>query len=337
MATKLAAPARYVDHYQLIERLDADRYTEVWAGRDFYLHTPVALKILFLDRLENEQDRAFYAERFREEARALASLNHPHIVRFLNYNRGRNLLFLVMQYAAYGSLAHFHRPGQPLPLPLVRTYITQVGRALQYMHNRGLIHRDVKPGNILLLSRKHVVLADFGLAMPNPEQSYPQRRFRGGTTVYMPIEQQRGYPRPTSDQYALATVAYELLTGYRPFYGTPEEIVAQRERMAPAPMRQLVPELPSALDGVVLMALRRNPARRYPTVLDFVREFDLACTPIQRRLPYYSETRSQVSRASVTRTRPPVYTNTASLHPVSEALPSLSLDEMRLARVPHEF
>jgi len=259
-------------HYQLVHALDQRKPIEIWLGQHIHLQVPVALKILRLDSLQ-EDELQRYEKRFHNEARILAGLHHQYIVGYRDYTLSRRFLSIAMQYAACGSIARYHPTGRKLSLSLIRSYTWQIGQALHLLHRRRLIHRDIKPGNILLLNSRHALLADFGLAIRDPAFSYQQRLHTGGTSAYMSPEQYRGYPCPASDQYSLATCVYEWLTGHRPFYGETIQMMRRRERFDPPSVCKFRPELSKNLAEVVRIALHRDPTRRYPTVLEFVRNF----------------------------------------------------------------
>jgi serine/threonine protein kinase len=168
-------------------------------------------------------------------------------------------------------------------------YTSQMGRAIHYIHSQGLIHRDIKPQNMFLKTGNVVLLGDFGLIMRDRSRDYPRKYWEfGGTRAYMSPEQEQGEPCPASDQYSFATIVFEWLTGYSPFYGTAGEIAWQRKNLSPPSMRAMVPELPAAIERVVLTALHKNPDRRFKTMLDFTLEFEEACKPVIVRLPYYA-------------------------------------------------
>lgn len=278
-------------HYQLLHPLDQRGAIEIWQAQHVNLHMSVALKILPLHGLR-EEDYQRYEGRLRHEAGILATLHHAHIVGFRDYVLWRNFLSIVMQYAPNGSMAGYHSAGRKLPLSLIRLYMWQIGQALSSLHQLGWLHRDVKPGNILLLTPHHALLADFGLALRDLAPGYPQKLYPGGTAAYMAPEQHRGHPCPASDQYSLAICVYEWLTGHRPFSG---EVARGRERFAPPPVRNHRPELPLVVEKILLTALDPHPANRYPDVMDFVRAFvektRFARAPLVRRVPYYREAR----------------------------------------------
>jgi len=276
-------------HYQLLRMLDQHGEIEIWQGLHLHLHQPVALKILRLTGLQSEE-RAHCERRLQKEAQLMGRFHHPHLVGLRDYVLERNFLYIVMPYAPGGSLARYYPAGRKVALPLVRLYIWQIAHALSTLHRHGLIHRDVKPGNILLLNRHQTLLADFGLAMYNPDLTHPRKPDSSGTLAYMPPEQYYGHPGFASDQYSLATCAYEWLTGYRPFSGETAHTMYRRERFAPLSVRKVRPELPPGVDKILRTALHPDPTRRYPTVVEFANDFvnmtRFARPPRINRFPY---------------------------------------------------
>ncbi|HEY3991788.1 MAG TPA: serine/threonine-protein kinase [Ktedonobacteraceae bacterium] len=281
---------QFLEHYQLIQRLDKRYGIEIWYAQHIILQAPVVLKIILPDKRDIEayqRDEHF----LQNEARVLSSLHHQYIIGYRDYIKGRNFSALVLEYAPYGSIAQHHGFGRKLPLFLVRLYVAQVSRALYLMHRRDQIHRDVKPSNILLLNKHHAVLADFELAIDNPTRGYARKRYTGGTAPYMAPEQYKGAPCAASDQYSLAVCAYEWLTGHQPFFGRTEEDRMRRAAYIPRSVRIERPELPPVIDQIIWTALHPDPGRRYPNVMDFARTFiDItrrARPPLVKRWPYY--------------------------------------------------
>jgi predicted ATPase/DNA-binding CsgD family transcriptional regulator len=211
--------------------------------------------------------------RFLTEARTLAHLSHPHIVRVLDFALHEGFPFLVMEYAPGGSLRQRHPAGSRLRLATIVSYISQVASALQYAHDQRLTHRDVKPENMLLGAREELLLADFGLVFLTAQSSAGSTQAMEpsltGTIPYLAPEQLQGQPRPASDQYALGVVVYEWLCGSRPFSGPPMQIAMQQLSTPPASLREQVPDLPPAVEEVVLRALAKDPGQRFARVQDF--------------------------------------------------------------------
>src|ERR1700737_4914787 len=198
-------------NYQLIELLGRGNWASVYLGEHLHLHTRAAIKVLHGSFAQGEVDG------FLGEARTLARLRHPHIVRVLDFGEQQGVPFLVLDYAPGGTLRQLHPKGTRLPLVTVVSYVLQVAQALQYAHDQQLIHRDIKPENLLLGHDQEVLLSDFGLALVAQSSRDMQTRNSAGTIAYMAPEQIQAHPRPASDQYALGVVAYEWLCGERPF------------------------------------------------------------------------------------------------------------------------
>jgi hypothetical protein len=174
--------------------------------------------------------------------------------------------FLAMDYAFHGTLRQRHPRGSCLSLATTVAYVKQVAAALQYAHTLKVIHRDVKPENMLVGASQEVLLSDFGISLftPSPEQLSTQNM--AGTLSYMAPEQIRGKPGFASDQYSLGIVVYEWLCGVRPFEGSVTEVMVQHLTMPPPALREKDPSLPEAVNGVVLTALAKEPADRYGSV-----------------------------------------------------------------------
>jgi eukaryotic-like serine/threonine-protein kinase len=274
-----------IGKYRLLELLSEGRHTDVWLAERIEIKKIVALKILFPQEFRAGDARMFAKKLFFNEAKTLAQFTHPHIVQVFDYEEEEEhgWSYFVMEYAPFGSLADQYAPGERLPLSTVEAYTSQIGRAIHHIHTRGLIHRDIKPQNMFLKTRNSVVLGDFGLVTRNHGRRYPWMKMAfGGTRIYMAPEQERGEPCPASDQYAYATVVFEWLTGYWPFYGDARELAWQRRHLSPPLIRALVPEIPAAVEWVVLTALHKSPGRRFRTMLDFTLEFEEACQAAKR-------------------------------------------------------
>src|SRR5215469_11853372 len=208
-------------NYRLLRQLGKGGFADVYLGEHVYLKTQAAIKVLQI-QLAGEN-----TEFFLKEARTIAHLEHPHIVRVLDFGVEDNLPFLVMSYAPNGSMRSRYPPGTILPLEDIVSYVNQIARALQYAHEEKLIHRDVKPENLLLGRNNDILLSDFGIALVAQSASYQSTQGIVGTVAYMAPEQIQGKSRPASDQYSLGVVIYEWLSGRRPFYGAFTELCTQ--------------------------------------------------------------------------------------------------------------
>ncbi len=261
---------QHLGNYRLVQQLGKGGFAEVYLGEHGYLKTYAALKIL-----NTSLDEAS-TERFLSEAQTLGRLRHPHIVRVLEFSVEQGTPVLVMDYAPGGTLRNLHPRGSRLPIQTVVTYVKQMASALQYAHNHNVIHRDVKPENILLETDDHLLLSDFGISLLAPSPELLDTQAPAGTMPYSAPEQLRGRSSFASDQYALAIVAYEWLCGVRPFEGTRWEIAQQHLFNAPVPPSQKRPDLPLGIEDIIMRALAKDPAYRFSRVQDFAGALEYA-------------------------------------------------------------
>jgi serine/threonine protein kinase len=258
-------------NYKLLRLLGSGGFAKVYLGQHIHLNTNAAIKLLRAHLVDADE------EDFKREAQIIAKLDHPHIVRVLDFAVEQDITFLVMEYAPNGSLRALHPRGHSIPLSTVLLYVRQIAGALQYAHDRYLIHRDVKPENMLLKSPGEVLLSDFGIAAialsTNASGAY---QGEGGTYPYMAPEQIKGRPVRASDQYALAICVYEWLTGARPFQGTRPEIAVQHLEAAPAPLCGPGLNIAPQVEDVVLKALSKNPKERFASIREFAEALHVA-------------------------------------------------------------
>ncbi len=257
---------RVKDHfgnYQLVQLLGKGGYAEVYLGKHRYLNSYAALKVLYATlKPDNEH-------KFLSEAQRLVDLRHANIVHLLDFGIESGTPVLIMDYAPNGSLRQRYPHGMQMPLTTIVDSVAQIAAALQYAHNHNVIHRDVKPENILLDADNRLLLSDFGLSLlaPSPQQLSTQDP--AGTPRYMAPEQLRGKPCFASDQYALAVMVYEWLCGELPFRGNLWEIWYQHMHTDPPPLRVTRPELPLMLEQIVLRALAKKPQDRFVSIQAF--------------------------------------------------------------------
>ena len=263
MSDRGGREGQHLGNYRLTRLLDAGGFAEVYLGEHVYLNTQAAIKVLHA-RLTSEA-----SESFMEEARHLSHLVHPHVIRVLDFGIQDDTPFLVMDYAPHGSLRQRHPKGTSVALSSVVLYARQIAAALQYAHNQKLIHRDVKPENMLLGPNGEVLLSDFGIALLAPDSASLHVPEMVGTMAYMAPEQVRGKPVPASDQYALGVVVYEWLCGERPFSGSVSELFSQHLFAQPPPLHDKLPEIPLAVEVVVLRALAKDAQLRFEDVQAF--------------------------------------------------------------------
>jgi serine/threonine protein kinase len=259
---------QHLGNYRLLRLLGRGGFAEVYLGEHVFLKRRAALKVLYTT-LEDED-----IDLFLSEAQLLARLNHPHIVRVHDFAVEENIPFLAMDYALGGSLRQHHPRGSFLSLAATATYVNQVAEALQYAHNHQVIHRDVKPENMLVGANQEVLLSDFGISLFTPSHEQLSTQYMAGTVPYMAPEQIRGKPGFASDQYALGIVVYEWLCGVRPFEGSMTEVIVQHLTMPPPLLREKDPSLPEAVEAVVLKALAKEPEDRYGSVTQFAQALE---------------------------------------------------------------
>jgi len=250
-------------NYRLIRLLGKGSFAEVYLGEHIHLSTQAAIKVLHTQLTSDDVDN------FRNEARIIARLIHPHIVRVLEFGVEGKTPFLVMDFAPHGTLRQRHPKGTGLPLDTVVSYVKQLADALQYAHEKKLVHRDIKQENILLVRLNEVLLSDFGLAIIAQSSYSQQVQDSAGTIAYMAPEHIQGHPCPASDQYALGVVVYEWLSGDRPFHGSTLEVATQHLFAPPPPLQEKVPTIPSAVERVVLKALAKDPKLRFAQIQSF--------------------------------------------------------------------
>jgi hypothetical protein len=270
---------------RIIRRLGGGGMGEVYLAEQISLKRQVAIKLV-RPEVEATMSGANLAERFAREAQAIAAMEHPHILPVYDFGEQDGLAYLVMAYAPNGSLQEALTPGNPafrfplpLPLDLAGVILDQAAQALQHAHDRGVLHRDVKPANFLMRAGPpgsiHLLLADFGLAKFTSGAA--NSAVYSGTAAYSAPEQIQRQASPASDQYSLAAMMYLLLTGQLPFRGGVVEVVSQ-QLAAPAPsLRAINPAIPPEVDEVILRALAKKPEDRWPSVIVFAAAYREAC------------------------------------------------------------
>jgi serine/threonine protein kinase len=263
---------------------------EVWLAEDPRLHRQVAIKTL----PAHNQDDHEYSRRFEREAQAAAALNHPHILPVHSYGEqprsdGQIVMYIVMPYISGGSLAEritaYTSRQMMMPPQEAITYLSQAAEAIDYAHSRGVIHRDIKPGNMLLRSDNWLLLADFGIArMVAQGEQLTKTGVGFGTPEYMAPEQAQGKAEAASDLYSLAVLAYLLFTGRLPFSAdSGYAITIQHITMDPPPPSQFNPALSPAVAQALLQGLAKDPIRRHPSARAFVASLQsaLASAPFE--------------------------------------------------------
>jgi Protein kinase domain len=275
------APGEQIAGYQVQEQIGRGGMAVVYRALDLRLGRPVALKVLAPHLGEDEAFR----QRFMRESRAAAGVDHPHIIPVFEAGEADGVLFIAMRYVSYGDVRMLIDREGRLSAARTAAITAQVASALDAAHARGLVHRDVKPGNILLAEaggagQDHVYLSDFGLSKHSLAASTltATGQFMG-TLDYVSPEQIQGHPADgRADQYALACTAVEMLSGSPPFRRDESMALLWAQLEAPPPpLTDRCPELPRAVDSVIRTALAKSPADRYPTCMAFAAALRAAC------------------------------------------------------------
>jgi eukaryotic-like serine/threonine-protein kinase len=257
---------QHIGNYRLLHLVGCGGFAEVYLAEQRYLKTLVAIKVLRAPL--TEQNRAS----FLREAQVIAHLRHPHIVRVLDFgiDDASDRPFLIMDYAACGTVRQRHPKGRPVPPEAIVSYVKQIASALHFAYTEKLVHRDIKPENVLLGSSGEILLSDFGIAVAAHTTASLRTQDISGTVNYMAPEQLQGKPRPASDQYALGIVVYEWLCGFTPFYGDSfAEIAIQHLSSPPRPLPQTGVAFSLEVERVVFRALSKDPHQRYASVQEF--------------------------------------------------------------------
>lgn len=252
------------NRYQLIQNIGNGGMAVVYHARDLMLERPVAIKVL---RQDYSRDEAF-RERFRTEAKAAANLTHPNIVTVHDFGFDSDRLYLVMEYVPGTDLKTILKERVRLPVEEAVNLIIQAAAGIGYAHRAGLIHCDVKPHNILVTPDQRVKVTDFGIARAMASiQPDEKHEVVWGSPLYFSPEQASGAaPSPASDVYSLGVVLYELITGRLPFHsGDPAELARLHREAAPVPPRRLNPDVPVALEQIIMKVLAKEPSARYRT------------------------------------------------------------------------
>src|ERR671918_1576211 len=267
--------------YRILRKLGSGGMANVYLAEDEDLGRRVAIKILN-ERYANDES---FIERFRREAKSAAGLSHPNIVSIYDRGEAEGTYYIAMEVIEGRSLKELIMTRGPLPIGLALAYARQVLDALRFAHRHGIIHRDIKPHNILIGPENRLKVTDFGIARYGPSQMTEAGSIMG-TAQYLSPEQARGAPvTAASDLYSAGIVLYEMLTGKVPFGGDSAiEIAMKHVNEPPRPPSQLRSEISPELDQIVLRALAKEPEDRYQTADDFIEDLERveAGLPISR-------------------------------------------------------
>ena len=263
-----------IDRYRIIERLGMGGMAVVYKAFDTRLERDVALKLIRVDEIPASQHERLM-KRFEREAKAMAKFSHPNIVPVHDYGEMDGSPYLVMEYIPGGTLKE--RISKPIPWEQAVQWLAPVANALRYAHERNIIHRDVKPSNILFDEEDRPLLTDFGIAkvLETDEATLTGTGMGVGTPEYMAPEQWRGKTSEATDQYALGVVLFELLTGKKPYTADTPAAVAIMQATEPLPQpSQIVNHIPELIEKVLYKTLARNPLDRYESMIALKKTLD---------------------------------------------------------------
>lgn len=268
----MMVPGAPIGSYEVVRRLGVGGMGSVYLARHRDLDRLVALKLLREEEEEDDDDGSMRG-RFAREARSVARLDHPNIVRVYDFGYYQDRPYIAMEYVAGETLLQRLRSGAPLALGQILEWIEQLCHALGHAHGFDVIHRDVKPANLIISPAGVLKVLDFGIARLGA-QTLTEKGALVGTLAYMSPEQVGGLPIDhRTDIFSAGLVLYELLTGQQAFKGSVRDgVVNAILNRAPTRVRQLRPSVPSAVEAVVEKAIERDRARRYQTCVEFARD-----------------------------------------------------------------
>jgi eukaryotic-like serine/threonine-protein kinase len=252
------------DRYKLTERLGTGGMAEVYRARDVVLDRDVAIKILRKDYSDNEE----FQNQFRLEARSAANLSHPNIVTVHDFGFSDGMLYIVMEMVPGKDLKQLIRERGRFPIEAGVELMIQACKGIGYAHRAGLVHCDVKPHNMLVSNDGRLKVTDFGIARALASFTPNERTdVVWGSPLYFAPEQAAGEPpTPASDVYSLGVVMYETLSGTPPFTASTADELARLHIFArPIPIREYIPDIPPALEEIIMKVLSKEPAARYRT------------------------------------------------------------------------
>lgn len=295
-------------NYRLTALLGKGGFATVYLAEHIFLgnQAKAAIKVLNETNL-SEEDR----QNFTIEARTIRKLNHPHIVKLLDFgievsrHVDGSIPYLVMDYAPEGTLRNHHPLKSVVPIKRIVSYIDQLTDGLQYAHDQGIVHSDLKPENMLIMGVDDIVLSDFGIAITSFDSKNHQMPNDGvvqGTFPYIAPERFRGTTGRSSDQYSLGIVVYEWLTGTHPFKGTPEQIISNHLFTPPPTLYGIYPGISQELEAVVMRALAKEPEQRFPSVKDFAQAL---CHAAQSVIQFDIPPRQDYTEVSEQKVTPP--------------------------------
>jgi WD40 repeat protein len=320
---------RQLGQYTILATLGSGGMATVYRAQQTSIRRDVAVKVIETKLTDNPE----FIRRFEREAQTVAALDHPHILKVFDFGSQDDLLYLVMELKTGGSLAARLKANGKLNAEEVARYLDQIGAALDHAHGRGVIHRDLKPQNVLLDQSNNAILSDFGIARIAGDMT----RMTGsgmamGTPAYMAPEQWYGRDVDArTDVYALTVMTYELLTGALPFTGdTPPALMYQHLNEQPPPIRRLRPDLPQSVEKVLIKGMAKRPEARFQSASEFASAFREALSgKTPKGVDVAAAQRPMTPlQGTPTRTFTPTYTFTPSYTPTPAPISAENLDRV---------
>ena len=257
--------------YELLDLLGSGGMAVVYRAMDNRLNRYVAVKIMRPELARNEKFR----QRFQTESRAIAKLNHPNIVGVFDVSHSESIEYIVMELLDGINMKQYLRDNGPLDVKKALAFSTQIANALSHAHSKGIVHRDIKPQNIIVINDDTVKVADFGIA--NLQSEVPDVENEAiGSVHYISPEQAKGLPvDERSDIYSLGIVMYEMLSGQLPFDGDDDRAIALKHLSAvPTPLRDIIPSIPDELTAIVMKAMNPSLEERYQTAEELTADLE---------------------------------------------------------------
>ncbi|MBA2174187.1 Stk1 family PASTA domain-containing Ser/Thr kinase [Halobacillus locisalis] len=267
------------DRYRIKEMIGGGGMANVYLGHDIILERDVAIKVL---RLEHGNDEEFIA-RFHREAQSATSLSHPNIVNIFDVGEEEDIYYMVMEFVDGMTLKQYIQHHSPIDISEAVDIMRQITSAINHAHENGIVHRDIKPQNILIDHYGHVKVTDFGIAMALSATALTQTNSVLGSVHYLSPEQARGGTATRkSDVYSLGIVFFELLTGRLPFSGESPVSIALKHLQHDTPsLRRWITDLPQSVENIVLQATAKDPFHRYDSVIDMEEDLE-TCLHVDR-------------------------------------------------------
>jgi serine/threonine protein kinase len=267
-----------IGEFEIITELGRGGMATVYLAHDLQLDRKVAIKVIS----HSIAQQADVAERFKREARTAGALSHPHIIPIHGVRQEEDLLYFVMKHVPGRSLDSVLAEIVPLPFAIVSAILSEVGAALDFAHRNGVIHRDVKPGNIMLDEEGFSVITDFGISKAAEGEGLTQAGTVVGTPAYVSPETCEGKPATAAaDQYSLGVVAYQMLTGELPLQADSSMAMMYAQiHTPPEPLSKKRPDLPRDVNAAIMQMLAKNPDDRWPSVKDAVAAIAAVAPPV---------------------------------------------------------